>query len=111
LVLCHLQGLSQAEAARQLGWPLGTLKGRLQRGHRLLRQRLQRRGFSLSVVGLTVGPAEQARAAVPAALLRATVGCASPATMPARVAALAEGAVRALAAGRLKLAVLSALAA
>ena len=29
IVLCYLQGLTHEEAARQLNWPLGSVKGRL----------------------------------------------------------------------------------
>src|SRR5262245_19154602 len=43
LVLCYLEGLSREEVARQLGCPLGTVKGRLERGKELLRSALQRR--------------------------------------------------------------------
>src|SRR4051794_33095221 len=32
LVLCYLEGAARDEAARRLGCPLGTLKGRLERG-------------------------------------------------------------------------------
>src|SRR5205823_5651984 len=32
LVLCYLEGLTQDEAARRLGWTAATVKGRLQRG-------------------------------------------------------------------------------
>ena len=42
--LCYLEGLTHQEAARRLGWPLGTVKIRLVRGRRLLRERLDRRG-------------------------------------------------------------------
>jgi RNA polymerase sigma factor (sigma-70 family) len=111
LVLCHLEGLSNTEAADHLGWPLGTLKGRVQRGRELLRQRLQKRGVALSAMALTVALAEQATAAVPAALLRTAARCASPATVPAQVAALADGASPALAAGKLKLALAAVFAA
>src|SRR5436190_185197 len=37
LVLCYLEGVSREDAARQLGCPLGTFKGRLERGKDLLR--------------------------------------------------------------------------
>src|SRR5260370_39581924 len=32
LVLCYLEGLTQDETARRLGWTAATVKGRLQRG-------------------------------------------------------------------------------
>src|SRR6266480_335314 len=44
LVLCYLEGATRDEAARQLGWALGTLKSRMERGRELLRIRLARRG-------------------------------------------------------------------
>src|SRR5262245_21924555 len=45
LVLCYLQGMTQDEAAAALGLAKGTLKGRLERGRALLRERLLRRGL------------------------------------------------------------------
>src|SRR6476469_5225666 len=45
LLLCYLSGLSRDEAARQLGWSLGTLKRRLEEGRKSLRIRLERRGI------------------------------------------------------------------
>ena len=42
IVLCHLEGKSQEEAARVLRWPIGTVNSRLSRGRRLLRSRLER---------------------------------------------------------------------
>jgi RNA polymerase sigma factor (sigma-70 family) len=110
LVLCQLEGLSHADAARRLGWALGTLKGRLLRGRNLLRQRLQRRGVALSAMALTVALHDQASAVVPGALSRAAARCAAPAHVPARAAALADLGLRALAAGRLKLVLAAALA-
>ena len=44
IVLCHIQGLTHEEAARQLEWPVGSVKGRLSRARDLLRGRLVRRG-------------------------------------------------------------------
>jgi RNA polymerase sigma factor (sigma-70 family) len=47
LVLCHLEGLTQEQAAGQLRWPLGTLQSRLARGRTKLKARLTRRGLGL----------------------------------------------------------------
>jgi RNA polymerase sigma factor (sigma-70 family) len=46
LLLCYLSGLTRDEAAKQLGWSLGTLKRRLEEGRTALRKRLERRGIS-----------------------------------------------------------------
>src|SRR5262249_12958250 len=48
LILCYLDGKTRDEAARQLGLTAGSLHGRLERGRQLLRQRLTRRGLTLS---------------------------------------------------------------
>jgi RNA polymerase sigma factor (sigma-70 family) len=57
VVLCDLEGRTHEEAARQLNWPVGTVKGRLFRARCRLRDRLARRGLAGSAViaaGLTV---------------------------------------------------------
>jgi RNA polymerase sigma factor (sigma-70 family) len=85
LVLCYLEGLAREEAARQLGCPLGTLKGRLERGKELLRAALERRGQSLSAALATaVVGYRSADAAVPGVLTRTTL-CAAMLTTPAAV--------------------------
>src|SRR5262249_22596705 len=72
VLLCCLDGQTRDEAAQQLGWSLGTLKRRLERGRNRLRARLARRGWSLPAV---LGPLLLARevAAVPDALVAAAV--------------------------------------
>jgi RNA polymerase sigma factor (sigma-70 family) len=48
LLLCCLEGKTRDEAAAQLGCGTGTLKSRLERGRKILRDRLVRRGITLS---------------------------------------------------------------
>jgi RNA polymerase sigma factor (sigma-70 family) len=43
LLLCYWEGLTNEEAARQLGCPAGSMSWRLARGRELLRRRLTRR--------------------------------------------------------------------
>lgn len=56
LILCYLDGLTHQEAARRLGWPVGTVKVRLVRGRRILRDRLHRRGIALGAALLLLLP-------------------------------------------------------
>jgi RNA polymerase sigma factor (sigma-70 family) len=46
VVLCDLEGRTHEQAARHLGWPVGTVKSRLSRARERLRDRLTRRGLS-----------------------------------------------------------------
>jgi RNA polymerase sigma factor (sigma-70 family) len=48
IVLSYIEGRSNEEVAALLGWPVGTVKGRLFRARDLLRSRLTRRGVALS---------------------------------------------------------------
>jgi RNA polymerase sigma factor (sigma-70 family) len=105
LVLCHLEGATRDEAARQLGWSLGTLRRRLEQGRGLLRGRLARRGLTLpealAAVALGEGvaggalPGPLATSIVRAAVLFAGDARAGTAGLPGRAAALAEEAVKA----------------
>jgi HlyD family secretion protein len=70
VMMCDLEGLTQEQAARQLGWPPGTVRSRLARGRGRLRDQLTRRGLAPAVV--PVG-ASLARPAVSAALAASTV--------------------------------------
>ena len=69
VVLCYLQGKTNAEAADQLHWPVGTVKSRLNRARELLHKRLARRGVVLTA-GLLA--AHTLTAPAPAALLEGT---------------------------------------
>jgi RNA polymerase sigma factor (sigma-70 family) len=97
LVLCYLEGRTRDEAAQQLGWSLATLRGRLERARQRLRARLSRRGLMLSAALLASALSESSlSAALPARFVAATVQVAGPAGgVSARVAALAESALRA----------------
>jgi RNA polymerase sigma factor (sigma-70 family) len=62
LLLCYLDGKSRDEAAKELGWPVGSLRGHLERGRTRLRARLARRGVTLSAGLLAAVAGRQATA-------------------------------------------------
>jgi RNA polymerase sigma factor (sigma-70 family) len=74
LVLCYLEGRTQDEAARQLGWSQSMLRRRLAQGRRLLEARLRGRDVTLSaaLAGLLAARA----VAVPGPLRVATLAAA-----------------------------------
>jgi RNA polymerase sigma factor (sigma-70 family) len=72
VLCCCWEGLGIEEAAQRLGWTPGSVKGRLERGRRLLHTRLARRGIALSPA-LAVFAASRGTAEVPAALETATI--------------------------------------
>ncbi len=90
LLLCYLSGLTRDEAAKQLGWSLGTLKRRLEEGRKALRSRLVKRGLASVGLALTVLTPEALRAAVSPSLLESCLALifSREAVVPATVSAL-----------------------
>jgi RNA polymerase sigma factor (sigma-70 family) len=112
LLLCDLEGKSIKEATQQLGWPQGTLAGRLARARKLLAKRLTQRGVVLSGGALAVVLAEKAASAcVPVSLAVSTTKAAvavttgqaaAPSLVSAKVAALMEGVMKSMMLTKLK---------
>jgi hypothetical protein len=116
LIACYVQGKTHAEAAAELGLPLGSLARRLEKARALLAKRLARRGITLSSALLAVLLGGLARGAgLPARLLVHTVAAAvaftdqAPGAVSAPVARLVTDGLATLAKAptRLRLALLA----
>jgi RNA polymerase sigma factor (sigma-70 family) len=118
IVLCYVEGQTHEEAARQLNWPLGTVKGRLARARDLLRSRLMRRGVAPSAGTLVLALSPESYAALPRELFERTVkaslkialGAAPAQVVSTSIATLVEGALTSMRISTLKSAGLAALA-
>lgn len=114
VLLCCLEGFTQGQAARRLGWPLGTVQSRLARGRARLRDRLTRRGLAPALLLAATPLATANAAAVPKALADSVVRAAvqvylkkTPIAGAVSAAAvrLAEGVAGTMLSTKLKLAV------
>lgn len=104
LVHCYLEGKTHEEAARQLGWTRGAVRGRLNRGREILRARLTRRGLAApaGLLTLTLGVGSNALAFSQPLMHRTlrsaiAVSQGGAANVSAEVATLVSGAARTLA--------------
>jgi RNA polymerase sigma factor (sigma-70 family) len=111
VVLCYLEGKTNEEAAQQLQWPVGTVKGRLNRAREMLRARLTRRGVGVSADSLTTALAPLT-SALPAGLLDVTAkaglcfaaaDAAAGGSASAQAVALTKGVLRTMFLNKLKI--------
>src|SRR5262245_15174955 len=108
IVLSDLEGRTRKEVAAQLGCPEGTVASRLVRARSMLAKRLTQRGVALSGGALAVVLSQSTGSAgVPAAVVSSTIKAASlcaagQAALPVKVAALAEGVLKAMLLNKLK---------
>ncbi len=110
IVLCYLEGLTHEQAARRLGWPVGTVRSRLARARDRLRADLRRRGIAPDVALLPVLALR--RLSLPERLIDTTVKAAMLLTardageaglISASAVALAEGVLRTMLVSKIKL--------
>jgi RNA polymerase sigma factor (sigma-70 family) len=93
IVLCYFEGLTHDDAAARLRWPVGTVRGRLARARDRLRNRLDRRGVSLSAA--LPGALDRLRAgspALPQGLIRSTATLLEQ-SVSLRVSTLVQGVI------------------
>src|SRR5262249_42186626 len=73
VILCCVEGRTQEEAARLLGWTVPSLQARVQRGRARLHRRLTKRGLGLSAALAALEVSRSVTAATSAMLAKKTV--------------------------------------
>ncbi len=102
VVLCDLEGCSHQQAARHLGWPVGTVKSRQARGREKLRDRLRRQGVvpNVALLGsgsLSMGPNPVVSPALVESTIRSVVQFVTCQTaVNASTLSLAQGVLKAM---------------
>ncbi|WP_162668027.1 sigma-70 family RNA polymerase sigma factor [Gemmata massiliana] len=89
VIACLIEGRTHAEAASWLGWPIGTVAGRLARAKEQLERQLGRRGVSAGAA-LTAALVPNAGAAVSPTFVAATVAAARAFAARAAVTAVSH---------------------
>jgi RNA polymerase sigma-70 factor (ECF subfamily) len=104
IILCELEGKTHGQAAELLGWPIGTVSGRLSRARSILAKRLRGRTGE-------AWPMVSASASAPVSLIRSTIKAASgfaagqtAGVVSTRVAILTEGVLKVMFMTKLKVA-------
>jgi RNA polymerase sigma factor (sigma-70 family) len=91
LVLCYLEGKTNEEAARLLGWPSGSMSYRLARGRELLRERLQGRMGGATLMLQSILSADHFRPTVVSPALTVTTVQAAVTYVGAKMSAAVTG--------------------
>jgi RNA polymerase sigma factor (sigma-70 family) len=103
LLACYYRERTQDEAARELGWNVRTLRRRLEKGREILRQRLERRGATLTAGLFAAALVPSAvDASLSPALRESTLSAVGNGTTSATVSELTRGGLRMLASSRIK---------
>ncbi len=104
VIACYFEAKTHEEAAQQLGWPRGTVAGRLARARDMLHRRLVRRGVTLTASAFAAALSVRTTQAALSGLIETTIqtaklfaaGQSVTVLASPRIAALAEGVLTAM---------------
>ncbi len=109
VIACYLNGRTADDAAKEFGCPRGTVLSRLAAAREKLRHGLTRRGYAVSIAGLTAGlTGEAATAALPSSIVALAAKVALPgAILAPTVLTLTQGVLHAMWITKVKVAVIT----